>query len=33
MTVQLDVRTGARTVMDYMLKPVQASISGSLQEH
>jgi HlyD family secretion protein/adhesin transport system membrane fusion protein len=33
MTVQLDVRTGARTVMDYLLKPVQAALSESLQEH
>lgn len=33
MTVQLDVRTGARTVMDYMLKPVQAALGESLQEH
>lgn len=33
MPAQLDVRTDARTVLDYSLKPVQASVSGSLQEH
>lgn len=32
MTAQLDIRTGERTVMDYLLKPLRKTLSESFQE-
>jgi multidrug efflux pump subunit AcrA (membrane-fusion protein) len=32
MTVQVDVRTGDRTVLDYLLKPVDRAMEGALHE-
>jgi len=32
MTSQLDIRTGDRTLMDFLLKPLRKTLSESFQE-